>query len=108
MWRKTTPKGLKMKKFIERPDGTLVHDGSYIGEDAWDDDLDTPEDSVKQMIENNERLDKEGKRELAKGLGISGSLAMLLTAQIDNYIINWPEHMRFSYSLWFLLVVHAI
>ena len=32
------PKGLKMKKFIERPDGTIVHDSSYVGEDAWDAD----------------------------------------------------------------------
>ncbi|KAJ6324916.1 hypothetical protein OIU76_012079 [Salix suchowensis] len=29
MWRKTTPKGLKMKKFIEGPDGTLIQDTSY-------------------------------------------------------------------------------
>lgn len=85
MWRKTTPKGLKMKKFIERPDGTLVHDSSYIGEDAWDDEQDTPEENVKQMIENDERLDKEERKELTKGLGISGSLVVLLTAYVDTY-----------------------
>lgn len=100
MWRKTTPKGLKMKKFIERPDGTLARDSSYIGEDAWDDDLDTPEENVKQMIENDERLDKEEKKELEKGLGISGSLVVLLTADVDNYI-NWPKLIHFTYLIFF-------
>ncbi|KAF3436766.1 hypothetical protein FNV43_RR19519 [Rhamnella rubrinervis] len=38
LWRRTTLKGLKMKKFIERPDGTLVHDSSYVGKDALIDD----------------------------------------------------------------------
>ncbi|KAK0596406.1 hypothetical protein LWI29_015379 [Acer saccharum] len=31
VWRKTAPKGLKLKKFIEGPDGTLIHDNSYVG-----------------------------------------------------------------------------
>ncbi|XP_028801924.1 ATP-dependent zinc metalloprotease FTSH 12, chloroplastic isoform X1 [Neltuma alba] len=71
MWRKTTPKGLKMKKFIERPDGTVVHDSSYVGEDAWDDDRDMPGEDLKQIIENDKRLDKEKKKELTKGLEVS-------------------------------------
>lgn len=62
-----------MKRFIERPDGTLVHDTAYVGEDAWDDD-EAHEEHVKQIIENDERLNKEQKRELTKDLGISGSL----------------------------------
>ncbi|KAL3005675.1 hypothetical protein AAZX31_08G233000 [Glycine max] len=71
MWKKTMPKGLKMKKLIERPDGTLVHDTSYVGEDAWEDDREAPEERVKQIIEDDERLNKEEKKELTKGLGIS-------------------------------------
>lgn len=73
MWRKTLPKGLKMKKLIERPDGTLVQDTTYVGEDAWD-DQEAPEEHVKQIIENDESLNKEEKKELTKDLGISGSL----------------------------------
>ena len=70
------PKGLKMKKLIERPDGTLVHDTSYVGEDAWEDDREAPEERVKQIIEDDERLNKEEKKELTKGLGISGYLCI--------------------------------
>lgn len=63
-----------MRRFIERPDGTLVHDTTYVGEDAWDDDEEAHEERVKQIIENDERLNKDEKRELTKDLGISGSL----------------------------------
>ena len=66
------PKGLKMKKLVEQPGGTLVHDNSYVGEDAWEDDQEAPEEHVKQIIEDNERLNKEEKKGLTKGLGISG------------------------------------
>ncbi|XP_050367356.1 ATP-dependent zinc metalloprotease FTSH 12, chloroplastic [Argentina anserina] len=72
MWRKTTPKGLRMKKFIEGPDGTLVHDSSYVGEDAWDDELEMPQDSVKQFIDSDVKLNPEEKKELKEDLGISG------------------------------------
>lgn len=71
------PKGLKMKKLIKRPDGTLVHDTSYVGEDAWEDDREAPEERVKQIIEDDERLNKEEKKELTKGLGISGYLCII-------------------------------
>ncbi|KAK7313902.1 hypothetical protein VNO77_39107 [Canavalia gladiata] len=71
MWKKTVPKGLKMKKLIERPDGMLVHDTSYVGEDAWEDDQ---EAHVKQIIEDDEMLNKEEKKELTKNLGISGEV----------------------------------
>jgi len=66
------PKGLKMKKFIEGPDGTLVHDSSYVGEDAWDDDLERPQDSVKQIIDSDVKLNAEEKKELKEDLSISG------------------------------------
>ncbi|KDO36853.1 hypothetical protein CISIN_1g0356081mg, partial [Citrus sinensis] len=71
LWRKTTPKGLKLKKFIERPDGTLVHDSSYVGEDAWVDDPEPPSENVKQVIESNSRLTAEDKEKLKEDLGIS-------------------------------------
>ncbi|KAI4323236.1 hypothetical protein L6164_022858 [Bauhinia variegata] len=89
MWRKTIPKGLKMKKFIERPDGTLVHDSSYIGEDAWEDE---PEENVKQIIENDERLDKEKKKELTTGLGISGEIQTRGTWR--ERLHKWKEILR--------------
>ena len=66
------PKGLKLKKFIEGPDGTLVHDSSYVGEDAWDDDLEHPQDNVKQIIDNDVKLNAEEKKELKEDLSISG------------------------------------
>ena len=66
------PKGLKMKRFIEGPDGTLVHDSSYVGEDAWDDDLECPQDSVKQIIDSDVKLNAEEKKELKEDLSISG------------------------------------
>lgn len=66
------PKGLKMKKFIEGPDGTLIHDGSYVGEEAWDDDPEPLQDKVKQIIDSDVKLNAEEKKELGEGLGISG------------------------------------
>ncbi|KAF7824391.1 ATP-dependent zinc metalloprotease FTSH 12, chloroplastic isoform X1 [Senna tora] len=96
MWRKSTPKGLKIKKFIERPDGTLVHDSSYVGEDAWDDDLDTPEENVKQIIENDDRFDKEEKKKLAKGLGISvrSSLGQVKAQSSLKKVVNGSDGVR--------------
>lgn len=61
-----------MKKLIERPDGTLVHDSSYVGEDAWVDDPEPPFKNVKQVIESNSRLTAEDKEKLKEDLGISG------------------------------------
>ncbi|PQQ13628.1 ATP-dependent zinc metalloprotease FTSH 12 chloroplastic [Prunus yedoensis var. nudiflora] len=74
IWRKTTPKGLKMKKFVERLDGTLVHDSSYVGEDAWDDDPQPPQDNVEQIIDSDVKLNQEEKKELKEDLGISGEV----------------------------------
>jgi len=70
------PKGLKMKKLIERPDGTLVQDTSYVGEDAWEED---GEERVKQIIDSDERLSEEEKKELTKGLVISGYICISVT-----------------------------
>nr|DAD43966.1 TPA_asm: hypothetical protein HUJ06_002196 [Nelumbo nucifera] len=72
IWRKTMPKGLKMKKFIEGPDGALIHDSSYVGEDAWVDDPEPTQEKVKQIIDTDIKLNPEEKKELKKDFGISG------------------------------------
>ncbi|RDY07466.1 ATP-dependent zinc metalloprotease FTSH 12, chloroplastic, partial [Mucuna pruriens] len=92
MWKKTMPKGLKMKKLIERSDGTLVHDTSYVGEDAWEDDREALEERVKQIIEDDERLNKEEKKELTKGLGISGEIQTEGTWR--ERLHKWREILR--------------
>ncbi|XP_059661736.1 ATP-dependent zinc metalloprotease FTSH 12, chloroplastic [Cornus florida] len=71
MWRKTTPKGLKLKKFIKGPDGTLIHDSSYVGEDAWVEDPEPPQDNVKEIIESDVRFNAEEKKILEEDLGVS-------------------------------------
>ncbi|KAL2326085.1 hypothetical protein Fmac_025143 [Flemingia macrophylla] len=92
MWKNTMPKGLKMKKLIERPDGTLVHDTSYVGEDAWEDDREAPEERVKQIIEGDERLNKEEKKELSKGLRISGEVQTSGTWR--DRLHKWKEILK--------------
>ncbi|VVB11569.1 unnamed protein product [Arabis nemorensis] len=85
MWRKTTPKGLKLKRFIEAPDGTLVHDSTYVGENAWDDDLETTEGSLKQIIDRNARIQTEAKKKLSQDLGVSG--------EIGDSVGTWRERL---------------
>ncbi|KAG9438959.1 hypothetical protein H6P81_019124 [Aristolochia fimbriata] len=72
LWRKTMPKGLKIKKFIEGPDGALIHDNTYVGEDAWEDDKDSSQENVASLIESNSILDPKEKEELKENLGITG------------------------------------
>uniref|UniRef100_A0A6M2FC27 AAA+ ATPase domain-containing protein n=1 Tax=Populus davidiana TaxID=266767 RepID=A0A6M2FC27_9ROSI len=74
MWRNTTPKGLKMKKFIEGPDGTLIQDTSYVGEDAWEDDPEPPQENMNQIIDKDVRLNAELKKNLKEDLGILGEV----------------------------------
>ncbi|KAI3456670.1 hypothetical protein Pfo_013333 [Paulownia fortunei] len=71
LWRKATPKGLKLKKFVERPDGTLVHDSSFVGENAWEDDAGKAQDSIKEIIEQDTKLNTEDKKVLQEDLGLS-------------------------------------
>ncbi|KAK1387918.1 ATP-dependent zinc metalloprotease FTSH 12, chloroplastic [Heracleum sosnowskyi] len=72
LWRKTTPKGLKLKKFIEESDGTITHDSSYVGEDAWDeDDVETPINHEKQTIKYDGELSAEDSKSLQGDLEIS-------------------------------------
>lgn len=74
------PKGLKMKKFIEGPEGTLIHDKDYVGEDAWDEDNDddgtVSKNKVKEIIESDTRLNTRNKKELQEELGLSGKFVM--------------------------------
>lgn len=86
IWRKTTPKGLKLKKFVEGPDGTLIHDSSYVGENAWDDDPEPLEENMKQIIDKDAKLDFEEKKELGEELGISG--------QIERKSGTWHERLN--------------
>ena len=76
------PKGLKMKKFIEGPEGTLIHDTSYVAEDAWDDEDDddatVSKNKVKEIIDRDGRLNTENKRELQEELGLSGQFVITL------------------------------
>ncbi|KAK6123878.1 hypothetical protein DH2020_042369 [Rehmannia glutinosa] len=69
--RQATPKGLKLKKFVEGPDGTLVHDSSFVGENAWEDDAEKAQDSIKEIVKQDTKLNKEDKKVLLDDLGLS-------------------------------------
>ncbi|KAL6514041.1 ATP-dependent zinc metalloprotease FTSH 12, chloroplastic [Orobanche hederae] len=70
LWRKSTPKGLKLKRFVEGPDGTLLHDNDFAGENAWEDDAGRPQDSINEIIEHDPKLN-EDKKALQDDLGLS-------------------------------------
>ncbi|KAJ3698854.1 hypothetical protein LUZ61_002559 [Rhynchospora tenuis] len=91
MWRKTMPKGLKMKKFVEGPGGTFIEDTSFVGEDAWDDDPESLQQETIKMIENNTNLSLEQKEELKKCLGLTGPGAV--DAGENNSQSNWRERL---------------
>ncbi|MBA0573764.1 hypothetical protein Golob_001022, partial [Gossypium lobatum] len=93
LWRKTTPKGLKLKKFIEGPNGMLIHDSFYVGENAWDDDPESSKENVKQIIDNDARLNAEEKEELRKELGISGEVPDSMGTWRDR-LQAWKEILR--------------
>ncbi|KAK8318035.1 hypothetical protein V6Z12_A13G148900 [Gossypium hirsutum] len=93
LWRKTTPKGLKLKKFIEGPNGMLIHDSFYVGENAWDDDPESSKENVKQIIDSDARLNAEEKEELRKELGISGEVPDSMGTWRDR-LQAWKEILR--------------
>ncbi|CAI9088032.1 OLC1v1022262C2 [Oldenlandia corymbosa var. corymbosa] len=70
LWRETTPKGLKLKKFLEGPDGTLVHDSSFVGEDAWDDKAESLQ-NVEEIIDRDASLNAEDKKLLKEDFRLS-------------------------------------
>ncbi|KAL2897228.1 ATP-dependent zinc metalloprotease FTSH 12 chloroplastic [Bienertia sinuspersici] len=86
MWRKTMPKGLKMKKFVEGPNGTLIHDSSYIGEDAWDDDIEQPVENAKGIINSDESLTAEDKKTVQREIGLS--------AQTQKFTGSWRDRLN--------------
>lgn len=47
-----------------------MHDTSYVGEDAWDDD--SSEENVQKIINHNERLNAEDNMVLKEDQGFSG------------------------------------
>ncbi|PWA57408.1 FTSH protease 12 [Artemisia annua] len=87
LWRKSMPKGLKMKKFIEGPEGTLIHDTSYVGEDAWDDEDDddatVSKNKINEIIDRDGRLNTENKSKLQEELGLSGGISRAIS-QLDS------------------------
>ncbi|CAA7062112.1 unnamed protein product [Microthlaspi erraticum] len=93
IWRKTTPKGLKLKRFIEAPDGTLVHDSTYVGENAWDEDLETTEGSLKQIIDRNARIQTEAKKKLSQDLGVSGESGESVGTWRER-LASWKEMLE--------------
>ena len=74
-----------MKKFIEGPDGTLIQDTSYVGEDAWEDDQDSPQENMKKIIDKDVRLKAELKKDLKQDLGILGELVILVVLDMHRH-----------------------
>lgn len=72
------PKGLKIMKFIEGPSGQLIQDNSYVGEDAWDEDPELPQDTISKIIDSDKKLSLEDKKSLKANLSISGWFLLLL------------------------------
>lgn len=85
-----------MKKFIEGSDGTLVQDTSYVGEDAWDDDADTPSENVKQIIDRIKQVGQSEREESKDNLSRGGWLLCLLG----------PSYMPTS-LLGFIRIIHS-
>ncbi|KAL8461893.1 hypothetical protein ACS0TY_033099 [Phlomoides rotata] len=71
LWRRAIPKGLNLKRFVEGPDGTLIHDSSFVGENAWKDDAEKAQENIKEIIEQDTQLNTDDKKVLQKGLGLS-------------------------------------
>lgn len=63
---------MKLKRFVEGLDGTLVHDTSFVGENAWDDDAEKTQESIKKIIEQDSKLNTEDKQVIQEDLGLSG------------------------------------
>ncbi|XP_074296208.1 ATP-dependent zinc metalloprotease FTSH 12, chloroplastic-like isoform X2 [Silene latifolia] len=86
LWRKTMPKGLKMKKFIQGPNGTMIHDTSYVGEDAWNDDTERPLENIKGIISGNASLSEQDKKAVEREIGVS--------AQEQELQGSWRERLH--------------
>ena len=78
----------------------LVHDSSFVGEDAYDDD-DHPRESVKEIIDQDVKLNKEEKKVLKEDLTILGEFASLLFfpqvsghAPFTDHFVTLPVKIR--------------
>ncbi|KAG0496156.1 hypothetical protein HPP92_000847 [Vanilla planifolia] len=71
IWRKTMPKGLIIRKFTKGPGGTYIQDSSYVGEDAWDGDIEASEEHGTSLIDKSVRSNQEQKEELKEDLHVS-------------------------------------
>lgn len=91
LWRKAMPKGLKLKKYFEGPDGVLIHDDSYIGEDAWEDDPDPSQESIAQVIQSDEKLNEIQKEEMKKDLGITGKQSLTVVKFLCIYLKQYQN-----------------
>lgn len=97
LWRKATPKGMKLKRFVEGPDGALVHDTSFVGESAWEDDADKAQESIKEIIQHDPRLNTEDKKSLQEDLGLSGSFLIISFSFMQDWILFMMLYSRFWY-----------
>ncbi|CAN6444018.1 unnamed protein product [Victoria cruziana] len=70
MWRKTMPKGLIIKKYIEGPDGMLLHDNAYVGERAWEDEPEASPGTIAEVIDSETNMKAEEKVKLKEELCI--------------------------------------
>lgn len=61
-----------MKKFIESADGTLIHDQTYVGEAAWEEEDEVLKDNARQIIDNDMRLKGKEEDKLKKELCFLG------------------------------------
>lgn len=92
IWRKTMPKGLKIKKFIEGPGGMLIQDNSYVGEDAWDDDPEPSQDAITNIIDKDTNLSTTQKKELKENLRNSGLIGQPIESQVSA--TTWRERLH--------------
>lgn len=92
IWRKSMPKGLKIKKFIEGPGGTLIQDNSYVGEDAWEDDPEPSQDAITNIIDKDTKLSDEQKKVLKENLRISGLFDKSVESQVSK--TTWRERLH--------------
>ncbi|CAL9758633.1 unnamed protein product [Musa acuminata subsp. burmannicoides] len=91
VWRKTMPKGLKIMKFIEGPSGQLIQDNSYVGEDAWDEDPELPQDTISKIIDSDKNLSLEDKKSLKANLSISDAVGTSVDGQESS--TTWQERL---------------
>lgn len=56
LWKQQQPEGFRARKYVRGPDGEYKRDPTYVGEDAWTEDDDTP---LGQLIAHGNLNDEE-------------------------------------------------